>query len=196
MKKRVFADQYNVVKNETDLEEIMSGLKGDLPVCGIQRFSIDRQELWEDSIAVFKDPKFNVKFRPKVRFLGEAGIDAGGLSREYGITLRKVLFSSKASLFEGQENKKLAIYNVSGIQSNLFYLAGKMVAYLIIHLDIGIPVLSPAFYMYIVTGDVEKAAECCSIEDVPDFEIKEWIKKVVRHNLLFFEPTYCILYGM
>ena len=125
MKKRVFADQYNVVKNETDLEEIMSGLKGDLPVCGIQRFSIDRQELWEDSIAVFKDPKFNVKFRPKVRFLGEAGIDAGGLSREYGITLRKVLFSSKASLFEGQEKKKLAIYNVSGIQSNLFILPGK-----------------------------------------------------------------------
>ena len=73
-------------KNETDLEEIMSGLKGDLPVCGIKCFSIDRQELWEDSIAAFKDQEFNVKFRPKVRFLGEAGIDAGGLSREYGIT--------------------------------------------------------------------------------------------------------------
>ena len=63
----------------------MSGLKGDLPDCGIQRFSIDRQELWEDSIAAFKDQEFNVKFRPKVRFLGEVGIDAGCLSRNMAL---------------------------------------------------------------------------------------------------------------
>ena len=183
------------MENKTQLEEIISGLKGDLPFCGIQRFSIDMQELWEDSIAAFKDRKFDVKFRSKVRFLGEAGIDAGGVSREYGISLRKALFSSTASLFEGQETKKLPIYNISGIQSNLFYLAGKMVAYLTIHLDIGIPLLSPAFYMYIVTGDVEKAAECSSVEDVPDFEIQEWIKKFLRRlhflNQVTAVPVVC-----
>ena len=73
------------------------------------------------------------------------------------------------------------LYKISGIQSNLFYLAGKMVVYIMTHLDIGILVLNPALYMYIVTGDVEKAAECCSVEDVPDFETKEWIKKVLTH---------------
>jgi hypothetical protein len=56
-----------------------------------------------------------------------------------------------AYLFESQEKKKLPIYNINGIQSNLYYLAGKMVVYLIIHLGIGIPFLSPAFYSYIVS---------------------------------------------
>ena len=38
-------------------------------------------------------------------------------------------------------------------------MAGKMVAYLIIDLDIGIPMLSPAFYYYLVSKDIEKASE-------------------------------------
>jgi hypothetical protein len=156
----------------------MYGLKMDLPVDGVQKFNIDRQEVWEDSVAAFKNLKFNDKFRPHVRFLGEAGIDAGGLSREYGLILRKEIFSSNANLFEGQENRKLPIYNINGILSNLYYLAGKMVAYLIIHLDIGVPMLSPAFYYYLVFKDIEKASEYCSIEDVPDYETNNWIDQV------------------
>ncbi|CAB4005082.1 G2 M phase-specific E3 ubiquitin- ligase-like [Paramuricea clavata] len=132
----------------------------------------------EDSIAAFKNPKFKDSFRPRVRFLGEAGVDAGGLSREYGLILRKEIFSSNANLFEGKQTRKLPIYNINGIQSNLYYLAGKMVAYLIIHLDIGIPMLSPAFYYYLVSKDIEKASEYCCIEDVPDHETKEWINQV------------------
>ena len=185
----IFTDQIEStsIQYETDLHAVMYGLKEDLSITGIQRFSIDRQELWEDSIAAFKNPKFDASHRPKVRFLGEAGIDAGGLSREYGIILRKELFSTMANLFEGQEKKKLPIYNINGIQSNLYYLAGKMVAYLIIHLDIGIPFLSPAFYSYIVTQDAGKASECCSVDDVPDFEIKQWINQVhIIHIICIF----------
>ena len=48
----------------------MFGLKEDLPIDGIEKFSIDRQELWEDSIAAFKNPKFKDSFRLRVRFLG------------------------------------------------------------------------------------------------------------------------------
>ena len=153
-------------------------MKLGLPEDGIQRFSIDRQELWEDSVAAFKNPKFNARFRPKVKFLGEVGIDAGGPSREYGTSLRRALFSTEANLFEGQEKNKLPIFNINGIQSNLYYLAGKMAAYLIIHLDIDLPVFSEAFYKYLVTDDIEKASEACSADDVPDFELKSWINQV------------------
>jgi hypothetical protein len=53
-----------------------------------------------------------------------------------------------------------------------------MVAYLIIHLDIGVPMLSPAFYYYLVFKDIEKASEYCSVEDVPDYETNNWIDQV------------------
>ena len=95
-----FLDCKNPIDDESELAEIIYGLKIDLPVDGIQRFNIDRQAVWEDSVAAFKNLKFNDKFRPHVRFLGEAGIDAGGLSREYGLILRKEIFSSNASLFD------------------------------------------------------------------------------------------------
>ena len=161
----------------------MTRLKEPLSVCGIHKFSIDRQELWEDSIAAFKDPKFNPTHRPKVRFEGEAGIDAGGLSWEFGISLRQELFSAKACLFEGQDGNKLPIYNINGIQSNLFFLAGKMISYLIVHLDIGVPVLSPAFYSYIVSQDIGTASEYCRVADVADYELKEWINQVRMYIL-------------
>ena len=84
-----FLDCKNPIDDESELAEIIYGLKIDLPVDGIQRFNIDRQAVCEDSVAAFKNLKFNDKFRPHVRFLGEAGVDAGGLSREYGLILRK-----------------------------------------------------------------------------------------------------------
>lgn len=156
----------------------MNRLKEPLSVFGIHRFYIDRQELWQDSISAFKNPKFIPTHRPKVHFEGEAGIDAGGLSREFGISLRQEIFSAKAHLFEGQDGNKLPIYNINGIQSNLFFLAGKMIAYLIIHLDIGVPVLSPAFYSYMVSQDIATASEYCCVDDVADYEIKDWINQV------------------
>ena len=173
-----FLDCTISIEDKSDVSEMMCGLKMDLPVDGVQKFNIDRQDVWEDSVATFKNLKFNDKCRPYVRFLGEAGIDAGGLSREYGLILRKEIFSSNANLFEGQESRKLPVYNISGILSNLYYLAGKMLAYLIIHLDIGVPMLSPAFYYYLVFKDIEKASEYCSVEDVPEYEISNWINQV------------------
>ena len=60
----------------------------------------------------------------------------------------------------------------------MYFLTGKMVTYLIVHLDIGIPCLSQVFYHYIAK-DAGKASDCCSVEDVTDFEIKEWINQVI-----------------
>ena len=169
----------------------MRGLKEGLPVDGIQKFTIYRQELWEDSIATFKNPKLKEAFWPHVRFFGEAGVDEGGLSREYGLILCEELFSFNANLFEGKETRKLPIYNINDILSSLYYLAGKMVAYLIIHLDIGVPMLSPAFYNYLVFEDIEKASEYCSICDIPDYEINDWIEKVNIFLLIWY--MYCVI---
>lgn len=142
----------------------------------VKRFSICREELWHESIATFKNPQFDFTAAPIVRFEGEAGIDAGGVRREYGSLLCKEIFSTNANLFEGQEDRKLPIYSVDGIHSRLFLLVGKIVAYFIIHLDIGVPCLSPAVYNYIASSSI--TPDCCSVDDVVDLELKELILQV------------------
>ena len=80
----VFADLCtSSLDDPNDLQTLMDALRASISNQEIQRFSIDLQELWEDSIATtFKSPKFNETYAPRVKFQGEAGIDAGGLSRE------------------------------------------------------------------------------------------------------------------
>ena len=84
---------------------------------------------------------------PCVTFEGEAGIDAGGLGREYACLLRKVIFSKEAYLFQGIDDRKLPIYSIDGIQSRLFQLVGKKVSCLIVHFYVGMPCLSAAANM-------------------------------------------------
>lgn len=55
---------------------------------GVNRLTVDRRELWPDNVVLFKSPRFNPKYPLRIRFEGECGIDAGGLSREYATLLR------------------------------------------------------------------------------------------------------------
>ena len=128
----------------TTLQEIKRQHRERVAVSGTQRIEILREDVWRESIAVFKNTRFNKRGAPRVVFERESGIDGGGLSRECGSLLQR-----KANLFEGIEDRKLPIYSAEGIHSRLFQLVGKMVAYLIFHLDIGVPCFSPAAYHYI-----------------------------------------------
>ena len=132
------------------LEELMQVHKCSLgpDEDNVKRIHAYRQEFWKETIVIFKHPRFDFTAAPRVSFVGEAGVDCGGLAREYGILLRNVIFSAEANLFQGHEERKLPLYLIAGLYSRLFELAGKMVPYLIIHLDIGIPCLSPAAYNY------------------------------------------------
>ena len=112
------------------------------------------------SIVIFKHPRFDFTAAPRISFVGGAGVDCGGLVRVYGILLQNAIFSAQVNLFVGPEDRKLPLYSKDGLYSRLFELAGKMVSYLIIHLDISIPCLSPAAYNYIATASV--TPECCS----------------------------------
>jgi len=95
----------------------------------VNRLDVERTTLWEDSIITFKNPSFNPCAKLRVRFAGEAGMDAGGLSLEYCTLLKKALFSTEAALFEGCSDRFVPIYNSNAIQSNIYGLAGKMMSY-------------------------------------------------------------------
>ena len=51
------------------------------------RLSVHREQFWEDCVVFFKNPKFNPRYPLRIRFAGEAGLDAGGLRREFGSLL-------------------------------------------------------------------------------------------------------------
>ena len=162
----------------------MKHYKESLGLFGIERIQIRRQNLCPESIAIFKKPRYNVYAVPSVTFEGEAGIDAGGLGREYACLLRKAIYSQEANLFEGLEDRKLPIYSIDGIQSRLFQLVGKMVSCLIVHFYVGVPCLSVAAYQYINSGSTDVVADSCCIEDVADYDLRQVIAKVPHIKII------------
>lgn len=150
----------------------------------VNRVDVDRESLWEDSIITFKNPSFNACAKLRVRFVGEAGMDAGGLRIEYCTLLSRAIFSNEAALFEGNCERYVPIYNSSAIRSNMFALAGRMISYMLVHHNIAIPCLSPAVYTYFATGDIDKAASTCCISDLPDLEIREIISQVMCFTVI------------
>ena len=79
---------------------------------GIQRITVARNALWEDTVALFKSTRFDPTKSPRVNFTDEEGIDAGSLQREYFTLLIKAV-TNHPTLLEGQENKRAITYNTS-----------------------------------------------------------------------------------
>ena len=71
------------------------------------------------------------------------------------------------ALLEGQENKRAITYNTSALQSNLYFIAGRMIGCAIMHCDIGVPVFSKSMYYFISheTVDMTEMTHCA--EDSP-----------------------------
>ena len=74
------------------LPDLMQKHRANLNLSGVARMQVLREDIWNESVAIFKNPNFSLTASPRVKFEGESGIDAGGLSREYGFLLQKVFF--------------------------------------------------------------------------------------------------------
>ena len=159
-------------------DDVMHSHKRNLGLTGRESLTILREDLWRESVAIFKNPKFQETARPMVTFEGEAGIDRGGLGKEFGTLLGENMFSPEANIFEGIHGRKLPIYSTERIYSRMFQLVGKMMLYLIIDLDIHFPCFSRLVYEYIVSGSFEAASHHCCLDDICDYEIKEMIGQV------------------
>ena len=60
----------------------------------------------------------------------------------------------------------------------MFPLVGKMMSYLIVHLDMAFLYFGPPVYEYIISGSSEAASNHCCLDDICDYEIKELIGQV------------------
>lgn len=86
----------------------------------VKGIRVYRDEFWNESIVVFKNLQFDFIVVFRVVFVGEVGVDVGGLGREYGILLCNVIFLVKVNFFEGLEDRKVLLYLIDVINFRLF----------------------------------------------------------------------------
>ena len=104
---------------------------------------VKRESLIEDTLSQLLSGEFNIKKPLKVHFLGEEGVDEGGVKKEFFQLIVKELFDPEYSMFKYYENQRLFWFNPDTIESNLnFELIGMilgMAIYNAIILDVHFP---------------------------------------------------------
>ncbi|KAI8916507.1 hypothetical protein DFJ77DRAFT_460091 [Powellomyces hirtus] len=108
---------------------------------------IRRTALIEDSLNQLQSRHFDLKKKLRIEFMNEAGVDAGGLTKEWFLLLIRDLFDPQYGMFTFDEDSQLCWFNPASFENNEeFRLVGTIVG-LAIHnsniLDVHFP---PACY--------------------------------------------------
>jgi hypothetical protein len=192
-----FIDDESEAEKEIEAEKSLIVLLKELkPLSGSpQRLTVSRDSIFEDSIAFFKNRNFNFTLPIKITFEHEPAIDGGGPVREYfTILLRKLLSgSSRICLFQGRKSHFLPSHNTDAVRSNLFKVAGRMVASSICHGGPCFPIFSQAVYSYYQNPNADDLSEFITEDDVVDIEIVEAISNVSfagQLNLIGYQGHY------
>ena len=147
------------------------------------------QDVLPQMIRKYKNPIFDVTKPLNVEFvgLGENGVDAGGITREYfnllmeGIKQRS---SNGITLLEGNLGHLVPIHDYELLSSGLFIIVGKMILHAVLNNCTGISGISPAVVKYIATGRRDSAVEVISLDDIPDPCLKEQLEQVCGHDFV------------
>ncbi|KAI9164541.1 putative E3 ubiquitin-protein ligase [Blastocladiella emersonii ATCC 22665] len=111
---------------------------------------IRRASLVEDSLAQLADPSLDLKKRVRVSFVGEEGIDAGGLTKEWLLLLVKELFDPKYGMWLTPANSAATDggywFNPGCGDLLEFFLTGVVLGLAVYHSTIlDVPLAAPCF---------------------------------------------------
>lgn len=105
---------------------------------------VRRDSLLKDSLAQISAGRHELKKKLKVKFVGEDGIDAGGLAKEWFFLLTKELFNPEYGIFIVEEESKLSWFNSSAIVDDEDYRFVGIILGLAIYNSIMLDVQFPA----------------------------------------------------
>ncbi|KAK4049646.1 putative E3 ubiquitin-protein ligase [Microbotryomycetes sp. JL221] len=88
---------------------------------------VRRSFLVQDSLEQISANRYNLKKALKVTFLGEEGIDAGGVRKEWFLLLCRDLFGSQYGMFVHDSDTNLCWFNPVSQDLDEFYLVGVVV---------------------------------------------------------------------
>ncbi|TRY60184.1 hypothetical protein DNTS_003794 [Danionella cerebrum] len=113
---------------------------------------------------------------PLVTFVGEEAIDCGGPQREF-FRILMVNAQSLLGIFEGQPGHLFFTYDQMALEERIYELAGKMIAWSVIHGGPGLKALDPSLYQLMCTQE-------CNLQDfdwhlMPDANIQENLQKIL-----------------
>ena len=159
-----------------DVLEALQPLPGDSPT----RLTVSRSSIFADSVSHFKQRNFDFKKTLKVRFEGEPAIDGGGPKREFFTIILRELLSPSATprLFEGRNEIFLPMHNSDALRSNLYKVAGRIVAASIIHGGPGFPHFPKAIYAYFQNPTPNDLVDHLTQDDVVDTDYLDALAKV------------------
>lgn len=117
---------------------------------------------------------------PDVTFLGEEGIDANGLTKEFFHIVMNALKNGQGGyiLFEGKPDHLVPVICEEYNQSGYFHYVGKLIAMSVLYCGIGFLGLSRALAKYMITDDVVTASADLTVEDVPDYSVQVALNQV------------------
>jgi hypothetical protein len=86
---------------------------------------VRRDHLMEDSLNQLTGKEYELKKKLRIEFLGEPGIDAGGLTKEWFLLLVREVFSVHYGMFSFEEETNYFWFSPSSLEaSDQFYLVG------------------------------------------------------------------------
>jgi HECT-domain (ubiquitin-transferase) len=123
---------------------------------------VERGRLIEDTLSQLLSGELNIKKPLKVHFIGEEGVDEGGVKKEFFQLIVKELFDPEFSMFNYYEGQRLFWFNPDTIESNVnFELIGiilGMAIYNAIILDVHLPMATYKKILGLPT-DIEDLSE-------------------------------------
>ena len=139
----------------------------------VQRIVVRRNHLWEDTLKRFQA---GLNFRKYVRvlFVGEPAVDDGGPLREF-LHLLMGEIAANNSLFCGQEDCRVPLPNMVGLEKLTFQHIGEMMAVSIIHGGPAPNFLAQSVVDYLLYGIAKVRA---TIEEVPCATMRTKLYKV------------------
>ena len=138
------------------------------------------KDILKQAARKYKNSSVDVTRPLNVSFKEEAGLDAGGLTREYFqllIDRMQKKTSESITLFECCNGHLLPIHNYDFLSGGFFVLAGKMILHSILNKCHGVVGLCPAVIVYLITGSRDAAMEHITL-DVPDPIYQDILGKV------------------
>ena len=139
---------------------------------------IDQDNIVSDLLSYYKEHTFDASLPWRVTFKDQAGIDAGGLTRElFHQFFRSLSNSAKGNhLFEGEKFQQLPVNRTDTCISGVFRYIGIVMAHC---LCLGVrPILLPeSAFRYIVTGSIEQAVPYVTVESSSE-ALKHFSKEV------------------